>query len=199
MTGNGLARSRQSLGAVSVRARRGSPGTAVFAGLEGTRPVLVEIQALVAPTRSARRAARSSAGTEPAVDGAGGAGGALRRWPSGHDVYLNVAGGLRIEEPAADLAAAAALVSSLAHRRARRRRLFRRNVAVRRSAAGGADRGPAQGSGETRLHPGHRAGGGARRSPRGLFAFDRRHPYQLVADIARDGTPARRRVGRQEA
>src|SRR5204862_613120 len=33
---------------------------------------------------------------------------------SGHDVYLNVAGGLRIQEPAADLAAAAALVSSLA-------------------------------------------------------------------------------------
>jgi DNA repair protein RadA/Sms len=32
---------------------------------------------------------------------------------SGHDVYLNVAGGLRIQEPAADLAAAAALVSSL--------------------------------------------------------------------------------------
>jgi DNA repair protein RadA/Sms len=34
---------------------------------------------------------------------------------SGHDVYLNVAGGLRIQEPAADLAAAAALVSSLAN------------------------------------------------------------------------------------
>src|SRR5206468_1138854 len=34
---------------------------------------------------------------------------------SGHDVYLNVAGGLRINEPAADLAAAAALVSSLAN------------------------------------------------------------------------------------
>jgi DNA repair protein RadA/Sms len=34
---------------------------------------------------------------------------------AGHDVYLNVAGGLRIQEPAADLAAAAALVSSLAN------------------------------------------------------------------------------------
>ena len=34
---------------------------------------------------------------------------------SGHDVYFNVAGGLRISEPAADLAAAAALVSSLTH------------------------------------------------------------------------------------
>ena len=93
----------------------GSPGTAVFAGIEGSRPLLVEIQALVAP---------SSLGTpRRAVNG----------WDqnrlsmvlavleahcgvrlSGHDVYLNVAGGLRIQEPAADLAAAAALVSSLA-------------------------------------------------------------------------------------
>ncbi|HEY7245466.1 MAG TPA: DNA repair protein RadA [Xanthobacteraceae bacterium] len=93
----------------------GSPGTAVFAGIEGSRPVLVEMQALVAPT---------SFGTpRRAVNG----------WDqnrlsmliavleahcgvrlSGHDVYLNVAGGLRIQEPAADLAAAAALVSSLA-------------------------------------------------------------------------------------
>jgi DNA repair protein RadA/Sms len=35
---------------------RGAPGTAVFAGMEGTRPILVEIQALVAPSRTARRA-----------------------------------------------------------------------------------------------------------------------------------------------
>jgi DNA repair protein RadA/Sms len=43
-----------------------APGAAVFAGMEGTRPVLVEIQALVAPPRSARRAAPSSAGIRPA-------------------------------------------------------------------------------------------------------------------------------------
>jgi DNA repair protein RadA/Sms len=92
-----------------------TPGAAVFAGMEGTRPVLVEIQALVAP---------SSLGTpRRAVVG----------WDSArlamilavleahcglkfgmHDVYLNVAGGYRISEPAADLAVAAALVSSLA-------------------------------------------------------------------------------------
>jgi DNA repair protein RadA/Sms len=91
-----------------------SPGAAVFAGVEGTRPILVEIQALVAP---------SSLGTpRRAVVG----------WDSnrlsmllavlearcgvrlgGHDVYLNVAGGLKITEPACDLAAAAALLSSL--------------------------------------------------------------------------------------
>ena len=88
-------------------------GAAVFAGIEGSRPVLVEFQALVAP---------SAYGTpRRAVVG----------WDSGRlamvlavlesrcglslgnrDVYLNVAGGLRVSEPAADLAAAAALASS---------------------------------------------------------------------------------------
>jgi DNA repair protein RadA/Sms len=89
-------------------------GAAVFAGLEGTRPVLVEIQALVAPT--------AYGNPRRAVIG----------WDSGrlamilavlearcgvafgqNDVYLNVAGGFRITEPAADLAVAAALLSSL--------------------------------------------------------------------------------------
>jgi DNA repair protein RadA/Sms len=94
----------------------GSPGTAVFAGIEGTRPVLVEIQALVAPTSlgTPRRAVvgwdNSRLSMVLAVLEAH-CGVRL----SGHDVYLNVAGGLRISEPAADLAAAAALVSSLAN------------------------------------------------------------------------------------
>ncbi|MEM8749556.1 MAG: DNA repair protein RadA [Pseudomonadota bacterium] len=96
---------------------KAAPGAAVFAGMEGKRPVLVEIQALVA---------ESSLGTpRRAVVG----------WDSarlamilavleahcgvrlgGHDVYLNVAGGYRIAEPAADLAVAAALVSSLVNK-----------------------------------------------------------------------------------
>jgi DNA repair protein RadA/Sms len=93
----------------------GSPGTAVFAGIEGTRPLLVEIQALVAPTTlgTPRRAVvgwdQSRLSMVLAVLEAH-CGVRL----SGHDVYLNVAGGLRIQEPAADVAAAAALVSSLA-------------------------------------------------------------------------------------
>ncbi|HEY0927513.1 DNA repair protein RadA [Brevundimonas sp.] len=90
-----------------------APGAAVFAGIEGSRPVLVEMQALVS---------KSAYGTpRRAVVG----------WDTGRlamvlavlearcgisfgdqDVYLNVAGGLRINEPAADLAAAAALISS---------------------------------------------------------------------------------------
>jgi DNA repair protein RadA/Sms len=92
-------------------------GAAVFAGIEGTRPMLVEVQALVSPS--------SFATPRRAVVG----------WDSGRlamvlavlearcglalgarDVYLNVAGGLRINEPAADLAVAAALMSSMADR-----------------------------------------------------------------------------------
>ena len=93
----------------------GSPGTAVFAGIEGSRPLLVEIQALVAPTSlgTPRRAVNGWDQNRLAMILAvleSHCGVRL----SSHDVYLNVAGGLRIQEPAADLAAAAALVSSLA-------------------------------------------------------------------------------------
>ena len=92
-----------------------APGAAVFAGMEGTRPVLVEIQALVAPSTlgTPRRAvigwdsARLSMVLAVLEAHCG-----VRLGQ--HDVYLNVAGGYRISEPAADLAVAAALVSSLA-------------------------------------------------------------------------------------
>jgi DNA repair protein RadA/Sms len=94
----------------------GSPGTAVFAGMEGTRPLLVEIQALVAPTSlgTPRRAVVGWDTSRLAMVIAvleAHCGVKL----GGYDVYLNVAGGMRIQEPAADLAAAAALVSSLAN------------------------------------------------------------------------------------
>src|ERR1700716_2273730 len=86
----------------------GSPGTAVFAGIEGTRPLLVEIQALVAPT-SLGTPRRATVGLDPnrlsmllAVLEAH-CGVKLGQY----DVYLNVAGGLKIFEPAAALAAAA--------------------------------------------------------------------------------------------
>src|SRR5499426_843795 len=94
----------------------GTPGTAVFAGIEGTRPVLVEIQALVAPT-SLGTPRRAVVGWDPnrlsMVLAVLEAHCGVRL--GGHDVYLNVAGGMRIQEPAGDLAAAAALVSSLAN------------------------------------------------------------------------------------
>ena len=91
-----------------------APGAAVFAGVEGARPLLVEIQALVAPSTlgTPRRAVVGWDSSRLAMVLAvleAHAGLKLGQ----HDVYLNVAGGLRIAEPAADLAAAAALVSSL--------------------------------------------------------------------------------------
>jgi DNA repair protein RadA/Sms len=90
-----------------------SPGAAVFAGMEGTRPILVEIQALVAPSPlgTPRRAVVGWDSSRLAMVLA------VLDTRCGlqlgtHDVYLNVAGGLKITDPAADLAAAAALVSS---------------------------------------------------------------------------------------
>ena len=102
--------------ALFLAERRGHvSGACVFAGIEGTRPVLVEIQALVGPSSLAtprravvgwdsNRLAMVLAVLEARCGVSIGA----------NDVYLNVAGGLRISEPAADLAVAAAVVSSLA-------------------------------------------------------------------------------------
>jgi DNA repair protein RadA/Sms len=91
-----------------------SPGAAVFAGMEGTRPVLVEIQALVAPSPLGmpRRAVVGWDSARLSMILAVLEAHCGVRFAT-HDVYLNVAGGYRITEPAADLAAAAALVSSL--------------------------------------------------------------------------------------
>jgi DNA repair protein RadA/Sms len=94
------------------------PGAVVFPALEGTRPVLVEIQALTVRLASGATPRRAAVG-----------------WDSGRlamilavlearcglsfstaEVYLNVAGGYRVTDPAADLAVAAALVSALAER-----------------------------------------------------------------------------------
>ncbi|MCC3859988.1 DNA repair protein RadA [Pseudemcibacter aquimaris] len=89
-------------------------GSAVFAGMEGSRPMLVEVQALVAQS-SLGTPRRAVVGWDSArlamiiavLDARCGLGlGAF-------DIYLNVAGGLKISEPAADLAVAAALISSL--------------------------------------------------------------------------------------
>ncbi len=116
MTGSGL-REVANPSELFLSARDlGQPGTAVFAGIEGTRPLLVEIQALVAPT-SLGTPRRAVVGWDPSrlsmVLAVLEAHCGVKL--GGHDVYLNVAGGLRIQEPAADLAAAAALVSSLAN------------------------------------------------------------------------------------
>jgi DNA repair protein RadA/Sms len=100
--------------------RRGEPvsGTSVFPALEGSRPVLVEIQALTVRLASGATPRRAAVG-----------------WDSGRlamvlavlearcglsfgttEVYLNVAGGYRLSDPAADLAVAAALVSAMSEK-----------------------------------------------------------------------------------
>ncbi len=91
-----------------------SPGAAIFAGMEGTRPILVEIQALVAPSPLAtpRRAVVGWDSNRLAMVLAVLEAHADLQF-TGNDIYLNVAGGLKVREPAADLAVAAALVSSL--------------------------------------------------------------------------------------
>ena len=101
--------------ALFLAERRGDvSGAAVLAGMEGTRPVLVEVQALVAPSTfsTPRRAVVGWDTGRLAMVMAvleARCGVSL----AGTDVYLNVAGGLKINEPAADLACAAALISSL--------------------------------------------------------------------------------------
>src|SRR5689334_16350692 len=116
MTGSGLREVANPSELFLSERDLGQPGTAVFAGIEGTRPLLVEIQALVAPT-SLGTPRRAVVGWDPSrlsmVLAVLEAHCGVRL--GGHDVYLNVAGGMRIQDPAGDLAAAAALVSSLAN------------------------------------------------------------------------------------
>ncbi|MDQ6993331.1 MAG: DNA repair protein RadA [Mariprofundus sp.] len=89
------------------------PGSVVFACLEGTRPMLVEVQALIAPTVYATPK-RSSVGVDSGRVAMLTA--VLERrigLPlSQHDVYINVAGGVRITEPAVDLAVLMAMISA---------------------------------------------------------------------------------------
>lgn len=113
MTGRGLIEIDNPSELFLADRREDMSGAAVFAGIEGTRPVLVEIQALVAPSAlgTPRRAvigwdAGRLAMVLAVLEARCGVGFA------GRDVYLNVAGGLKITEPAADLAVAAALISA---------------------------------------------------------------------------------------
>lgn len=92
-------------------------GTAIFAGVEGTRPLLVEVQALVAPSSYAAPK-RTTVGWDvnrlamvvAVLEARCGLSFA------GKDIYLNVVGGLKVTEPAADLAMAASLISALSNK-----------------------------------------------------------------------------------
>ncbi|PCJ90704.1 MAG: DNA repair protein RadA [Hyphomicrobiales bacterium] len=114
MTGSGLREVSNPSELFLGERKANNPGTAVFAGMEGTRPVLVEIQALVSPSSlgTPRRAVVGWDNNRLAMIIA------VLETHCGvkigaNDVYLNIAGGLKITEPAADLAVAAALVSSM--------------------------------------------------------------------------------------
>jgi DNA repair protein RadA/Sms len=95
----------------------GAPGSVVFPALEGTRPVLVEVQALVSPTNlgTPRRTCLGFDSNRAAMLVA-----VLERRAGlkllGCDIFVNVAGGMSIDEPAADLAVATALASSMRDR-----------------------------------------------------------------------------------
>ncbi|NBD28580.1 MAG: DNA repair protein RadA [Alphaproteobacteria bacterium] len=113
MTGRGLVEVKNPSALFLSERGEPAPGSVVFAGIEGSRPMLCEFQALVAP----------SPHSQPRRTVVGWDGGRLAMILAvlesragipftGLDVYLNVAGGLRVGEPAADLAVAAALISA---------------------------------------------------------------------------------------
>jgi DNA repair protein RadA/Sms len=114
MTGGGLAEVSNPSALFLGDRETGSPGTAVFAAMEGSRPLLIEVQALVADSNlgTPRRAVVGWDSSRLAMVLAVLESRCGIRL-SGHDVYLNVAGGLKLTEPAADLAASAAIISAL--------------------------------------------------------------------------------------
>jgi len=114
MRGDGMAEVRNPSEAFLAERLTGVPGSAVTVTLEGTRPLLVEVQALVSAANSQTPPRRTANGIDPnrlallvAVLGK------RLGMPVGtSDVFVNVVGGLRISEPAVDLAVALAIVSS---------------------------------------------------------------------------------------
>jgi DNA repair protein RadA/Sms len=113
MRGSGLDEVRNPSALFLAERVTGAPGSVVAASYEGTRPVLVEVQALVSPSHLAtpRRTAIGADGARLALLMA-----VLEKkaglFFAGNDVFVNVAGGLRLDEPAVDLAVVAALASS---------------------------------------------------------------------------------------
>jgi DNA repair protein RadA/Sms len=140
MTGSGLKPVANPSALFLAERQEGSPGSAVVATLEGSRPVLIEVQALVSPT-SFGTPRRMSLGIDPnrtslllAV---------LEKRVGlellGDDVFVSVAGGLEVDEPAADLGVAAAIASSF-----RNRPLSPRTVVFGEVGLGGEVRGAGQ-------------------------------------------------------
>ncbi len=142
MTGAGLVPVANPSALFLAERLAGTPGSAVVPTLEGSRPMLVEVQALVSPS-SFGTSKRTSLGLDPnrtslllAV---------LEKRVGlellGDDVFVSVAGGLEVDEPAADLGVAAAVASSL-----RNRALPAQTAVFGEIGLGGEVRGAAQAS-----------------------------------------------------
>ncbi len=113
MTGAGLAEVPNPSALFLSERGQPAPGSVVFAGIEGTRPMLTEIQALVAPSplsNPRRTVVGLDSGRLSTILAVLEARCGIPF--AGLDVFLNVAGGMRVSEPAADLAVAAALLSA---------------------------------------------------------------------------------------
>ena len=117
MTENGLEGVQNPSAWLLEDRRKGVPGSVVAAALEGTAPLLVEVQALATPSAlgTPRRVAQGYDGSRLALLVA-----VIERHAgirfTDRDIYLNLVGGLSLREPALDLAVAAALISSAADR-----------------------------------------------------------------------------------
>lgn len=117
MKGNGLVEVEDPSALFLAERPLGKSGSVVTSTLNGTRPLLVEVQALVAPTGygTARRTAMGVDSNRVALLAA-----VLEKKVdvslTGCDIFVNVAGGMQLTEPASDLAVCAALVSSLQNR-----------------------------------------------------------------------------------
>ena len=117
MKGSGLAEVADPSALFLAERPLGKPGSAVTSTLNGTRPLLVEVQALVAPTGygTARRTTMGVDSNRVALLAA-----VLEKKHDvplvGCDIFVNVAGGMQLTDPSTDLAVCAALVSSLQNR-----------------------------------------------------------------------------------
>jgi len=174
-------------------------GSVVVASLEGTRPILIELQALVSPTSfpMPRRTANGVDGNRIALLVA-----VMEKRMglnlSGQDIYVNVVGGLRIEEPALDLGIVAAVTSSL-----RNRPIAPTTVVFGEVGLGGEVR--AVGHSEIRLREAAKLGfssalvprgrtgvGAALRTPEGIAIDEIEHLADLVARFQPAERPLKR-------
>jgi DNA repair protein RadA/Sms len=190
MRGDGLAPVGDPSAMFLADRRPGAVGSIVFPGLEGSRPVLTEIQALVCPSSLARRVATGVDSRRLSLL-LGVLGESAGLSLGTHDVFVAAAGGITVREPAADLAVCLALLSCW-----NKSPLDARTVAV----------GEVGLSGEVRRVPGvdrrlaeaARLGFASAITPRGVEAAPPGMTLLEVHDLVAAQAAARRAVGRRD-